>query len=108
LGALGVLGYVGLGAALGLVTLGMVSLWAARHRAEGERVSVPRLGEVGSPTCLTVGLCCMVGGYHVAAYSLAPAFVLVSVPPERWWLVALAIGAAVVGSLLADRLEGGG
>lgn len=104
---LGIAGYAGVAAAVGMVAAAMVVLWHARHKSEDERVELPGLGKVGNPTCLTLGVCLMVGGYHVAAYSLLPVVSLVSIPLDRWWVVAAACGLAVGGSVWADRLERG-
>jgi len=107
-GALGLVHYLGLVAAVAFFGLGMVVLWAARHRSEGERSVLPIVGKVGNPTTLTLGISLLVLGYHAVAYSLLPVVTLVSVPIDRWWLLVVICVVALAGSVLADRLEGDG
>jgi len=106
MGGLGPLHLAGLGGSLLMLVAAFWLLWVARARAdEDRRVAVPVLGKVGNPTCLTLGVCLLIGSYHAAAYSLLPVYGLVSVPVERWWIVAAVIGLAVVGALAAEALE---
>ena len=96
----------GLVAAAGLLAAAFWVFWAARARADDERrVELPGLGKVGDPTCLTLGLCSFLCAYHAAAYSLAPVVTLAAVPIGRWWVLAVGVGVAVAGALLAERLE---
>ncbi len=96
----------GLAGAAVLAAIGIWALWRARHRAdENERVVMPMVGKVGSPTCLTLGLCLLVGGYHAAAYSLLPRVVLVAIPADRWWILVAVCLVAVGGALAADSIE---
>lgn len=107
-GALGLVPLLGLVAAAAFFALGMIVLWVARHRSADERSVLPLVGKVGNPTSLTLGVCLLVLGYHAVSYSLLPVVTLVSVPIDRWWLVVVLCGVALVGSLVADRMEGGG
>jgi hypothetical protein len=96
----------GLVGAAVLIAVGFWALWRARHRTAGdEKVELPIVGTVGIPTCLTLGLCLLGLGYHVAAYSLLPGVVLVAVPLDRWWILVAASIVAVGSALAADRLE---
>ncbi len=106
-GSLGVVHFLGLGAALVFFGLGMAVLWAARHRSEDERSVLPIVGKVGNPTALTLGISLLVLGYHAVAYSLLPVVTLVSVPIDRWWVVVVLCVVVLAGSLFADRIEGG-
>lgn len=109
MGAIGQLGLVRVAGLVGAVALMVVAfwlLWAARARADDQRrVVLPVLGRVGNPTCLMLGVCCFVGAYHTAAYSLGPVVALVSVPIDLWWVVVGGIALAVVGALVAERVE---
>ncbi len=108
IGQLGLAQVAGLVGALALVVAAFWLLGAARARADDERrVVLPMLGRVGNPTCLTLGVCAFVGAYHAAAYSLGPVVALVAVPIDLWWVVAGGIVLAVVGSLVAERVERG-
>lgn len=105
-GSLGPGHIVGLFAAAGLLGAGLWVLWLARARADDDRrVELPGLGKVGNPTCLTVGVCTFLCAYHAAAYSLAPVVVLVSVPIDRWWVLAGVVLVAVGGAIGAELLE---
>lgn len=95
----------GLMAAAVLVLGGFRVLWLARHRIEDQRVRLWVFGEVGHPTSLVVGLCLLGWGYHAAAYSLLPGFVLVAVPPDRWWILVVVSVVAVGGSWVSDAIE---
>jgi hypothetical protein len=57
------------------------------------------------PTRLVLGLCGMLGGYHIAAYALPESWMPLRVPIERWWILALGIGLAIVASLRMDAWE---
>ena len=61
-------------------------------------------GDAG-PTRLTCGLACLFLGYHLLVWSVPTSVTMVAVPIERWWLVVGGVAAALLGSLLADRLE---
>ncbi|MCW5776831.1 MAG: hypothetical protein KIS87_10360 [Phycisphaeraceae bacterium] len=92
-----------------LVAGGLYLLWAARRgRDDEERVRLPIVGAVGVPTCLTVGLALLVGGYHAAVYGSPGVAGLPAVPVERWWLVAGLVAAACAGAAPAEVFERGG
>lgn len=83
-------------AALGLILLG-AGFWVLR--AEGSR---RRFGSaVTDPTRYTVGLCLLIGGYHLLGYALPDAWLPLKVPRERWYLVpagiVLALGLSFAG-----------
>lgn len=65
-----------------------------------------RAGRRATPTRLTAGVCGLIIGYHVMAWSMPQGWLALRVPLSRWWAVALVTVAAVGGSLLADRLDG--
>lgn len=64
-----------------------------------------RQGRRVSPTRLTAGVCGLILGYHIAAWSMPPDWLTLRVPFSRWWVVAVVVVTAMGGSLLADRLE---
>ena len=59
-----------------------------------------------NPTRLTLGLCGLIIGYHVMAWSMPDGWLALRVPVTRWWAVVLVAALALGGSLLADRLDG--
>jgi len=54
-----------------------------------------------------VGLCLLIVGYHVAAYTAPASWDLLRVPLDRAWILALGLAAAVGVSLGTDGLERG-
>lgn len=103
---LGAIHLAGVAAAAALLAGAFWCFWVARARADDDRrVDLPLVGRVGNPTCLTLALCAFIASYHAAAYALTPVVALVSVPIDRWWLVAGLIAVAVVVALASDALE---
>lgn len=64
----------------------------------------PRVSQA-SKTVL--GLCLLIVGYHVAAYTAPASWDLLRVPLDRAWILGLGLAAAVGVSLGTDRLERG-
>jgi hypothetical protein len=89
------------------VLLGGWGLWALRaaRLADGGPVALAPLGRVSGPTCLTIALAALGAAYHLLAYSVARWITLLAVPIDRWWVVAVVVGAAATGALMLDRLE---
>ena len=87
-------------AVLGLILLG-VGFWVLG--AEGAR---RRFGPtVSDPTRYTIGVCLLIGGYHLVAFSLPDAWVPLKVPKDRWYLVPSVIVLALLGSTASDGLR---
>lgn len=64
----------------------------------------PRISQASKTV---VGLCLLIVGYHLAAYTAPAAWNLLRVPLDRAWILALGLAAAVGVSLGTDKLEGG-
>lgn len=101
------------------VLLGAAGLWLVVYRRgtqAPEKLNVSQWlsglirwrANASSATRLVVGLCLLVGAYHLAAYAGPPEWFGLRVPRERWPLLAGAIGLALAGSLASDRLEARG
>lgn len=73
----------------------------------GGPMSVLRAWKLGlrEPTRMVVGASSILMGYHIAAWVLPARWQPLSVPLERWWMVALVVGLAVGGSLWMDRWQ---
>lgn len=63
------------------------------------------LGQTSVPTRLSLGVCLMVLGYHLASYALPTGWLWLRVPPDRLWILGVAVVGLVGGSLILDRLE---
>jgi hypothetical protein len=65
---------------------------------------LPLVGGVRHSTVLTLSLCVLVLGYHIAAWTI-PHWLALHVPVHRWWMVVGGILLALGGSALAERAE---
>lgn len=63
------------------------------------------LGRTSVSTRAAVGLSLLVLGYHLAGYALPAGWVWLKVPPDRMWILGLAVTVAVGGSIVLDRVE---
>ncbi|GAB4384759.1 MAG: hypothetical protein Kow0022_08330 [Phycisphaerales bacterium] len=63
------------------------------------------LGRTSVPTRLSLGLCLMVLGYHLASYALPTGWLWLRVPPGRLWILGVVVVVLVGGSLILDRVE---
>lgn len=91
------------------VVLGAIGLWMLRGgkrviAADGEAVDGG--GGLSGPTRLTIGIACLLVGYHCVMW-VVPALSF-GVPLERWWMVAAGAALAVVGALAVDLVESDG
>lgn len=96
--------------AVGVGVLG-AGLWlmARARRTEADEPCeppLPLIGAVRRSTMLTLALCIMVTGYHIAAWAV-PVWLPLHVPAGRWWLLVGGVGLAIAGSLVAEKLERG-
>jgi hypothetical protein len=93
----------------GGVVLGAAGLWMLRG---GKRVisedgaGVDGGGGLSGPTRLTLGIVCLIVGYHCVMW-VVPALTF-GVPLDRWWMVAVGAVLAVVGAVAVDLVESGG
>ncbi len=55
---------------------------------------------------MVVGASSILLGYHVAAWAMPVRWQPLSVPLERWWIVALVVVVGVGGSVWMDRWQG--
>jgi hypothetical protein len=83
------------GAACGFVVLA-AGLWLLRRGRRGGHTSASRL---------TAGVCLMVLGYHIGAWSVPLGSSMLRVPPDRWWVVAGVVAVALGCAGLADLIE---
>lgn len=92
------------------VACGILGLWMLRNAkrdvrapADGAEASGAERAGLTAPTRMTVGITAILVGYHLVAWSVPrPMF---GVPVDRWWIVACVAVLAVVGALVADRVE---
>lgn len=63
------------------------------------------LGRTSVSTRGAIGLSLLVLGYHLVAYSLPHGWLWLRVPADRLWIVGVAVGIAVAGSLVMDGVE---
>ncbi len=102
-----VLGY---SAALCFVVFGLWMVWGGRAEPGQTRKPSP----MGGPNAwrdrfteasrLTLGLCGLFVGYHLASYVSPSHWLGLRVPPERWWVLVAGVAIAVLGTLGTDRL----
>jgi hypothetical protein len=102
---------------LAIVLAGMLILWggrlgiparAERLEAEGSAKGDPRwLRGASESTRLVVGVCALIGGYHLAIWALPPDSTPVQVPRRLWWVLIGALVMVVGGSFILDRVESG-
>ncbi len=85
-----------LAATLGLILCG-AGLWVLKADGSRRRFS----SRTSDPTRYTVGLCLLIGGYHLLGYAVPDAWLPLKVPRERWYLVptgiVLALGLSFAG-----------
>lgn len=63
------------------------------------------LGRTSVSTRAAIGLSLLVLGYHLVAYSLPHGWLWLRVPADRLWILGVAVGVVVVGSLVMDGAE---
>jgi hypothetical protein len=83
------------GAVCGCVVL-LAGLWLIRRGREGGHTPLSRL---------TAGICLMLLGYHVVAWTAPFGATMLRVPPDRWWVVVGVVVVAFAGSGLAELFE---
>lgn len=107
---------LGLVGAVPLVLGGLWMLRGGRAFDPGQASKRQDLGMEPGPHVLwgmsqasktVVGLCLLIVGYHVAAYTAPASWDLLRVPLDRAWILALGLAAAVGVSLGTDGLERG-
>lgn len=87
----------GLAAGVGLAGAGFWLLWGRRLLGSG--------GDLTSPTRAVFGIILLVAGYHAAAYSGPAAWFPLKLPVAMLPIAGVVAALAVVGSLVADRIE---
>ena len=98
---------------VGAAPLIVVGLWMLRggRSFDPERAStrqnpgVESVARISQATRTVVGLCLLIVGYHVAAYTAPASWDLLRVPVDRAWILGLVLAAAVGVSVGTDRLE---
>ena len=60
------------------------------------------LGYLSVPSRYVIGFCLMVLGYHLVSYSLPGRMLWLRVPPDRLWILGVAMAVVVGGSLAMD------
>jgi hypothetical protein len=96
--------------------IGVVGLWVLRggkrviaerssaHADEAADAPIPPAEDgLSGPTRLTLGVACLLVGYHLVCWSV-PA-ISFGVPVDLWWIVAAGAALAVVGAFAVDSLE---
>lgn len=86
--------------------------WGRTMPASGEDaergpqgVLATMLGGLSLPTRYVIGFCLILLGYHAVAYSLPAGMLWLRVPPERLWIMGVAVAVVVTGSLVMDARE---
>lgn len=57
------------------------------------------------PTVVTIGLCSLIWGYHMIAWSLESERLRAFIPVHWWWASGLGLALLITMSRLVDRLE---
>lgn len=91
---------------LGVFGAGIWLMGRARRTEPGAPCSpaLPLVGAVRRSTMLTLAVCVLVVGYHIAAW-MVPLWMPLHIPSDRWWMLAIGLVLMAGGSLLAERLE---
>jgi len=103
----GVLVVLGYSAGLCCLVFGLWMVWGGRA-TPGESPDASPGGPAAwrdrltEATRLTLGLCGLFVGYHLASYVSPPTWLGLRVPPERWWLLAGGVALAILGTLGTD------
>lgn len=87
------------------VIAGVAILVRTRQGTSERRFQLPGLGAISDATAVTAAFVLLFLGYHTAAYGGPEGLLHFRVPPRLGWLVYVGGVLAVVGALLADRLE---
>ncbi|GEM_PF-2423449 len=75
------------------------------HISNGWRRLVVWRATLTAASRLVVGICLILGAYHIAAYASPDAWFGLKVPRERWYILAAGVVLALLGTATADRLE---
>ncbi len=99
--------WAGIVVGVGLAGSGLGVVWVGRRwgRSVEDAAPLPGFAELSPPTRMTLGVCLLIGGYHVAGYSMPDSWVPLKVPRHLWGVVPGAIVVALAGSVAADRLD---
>lgn len=98
------LGSIVIGAALLCAGLWMLRASAMPRREQADRAAVPARA-MSFATRAAVGLSLMLAGYHAAAWGTPEGWLALRVPPERWYLLAGGILAALAVNFALDQRE---
>jgi len=84
---------------------GLILLARSGRGAVETSIELPGIGMLTGPTAVTIGLVFLFLGYHTAAYGGPDGFLSFRVPPRFGWLVYLGGVLAVIGAMIADRID---
>ncbi len=97
------IGFLALGSSFAIA--GLVLLARSGRGSSETEIEVPGLGRLTGPTAVTLALVLIFLGYHTAAYGGPAGLLSFRVPPRFGWLVYVAGVLAVVGAMMADRID---
>ncbi len=91
---------------VGVMAAGARLMVLARRVEPGQPCDppLPLVGAVRRSTILTLSMCVLVLGYHIAAWAI-PHWLALHVPAHRWWMLVGGVVLAAAGSVLAERAE---
>ncbi len=88
-----------------LAIAGLVLLAKSGRGSSETEIRVPGLGRLSGPTAVTLALVLIFIGYHTMAYGGPSGLLSFRVAPQFAWLVYLGGVLAVVGAMVADRID---
>lgn len=109
-------------AGAGLALMGLLTLARSRRPIEVEEQvraagvpppartamdrAIDRFG-LTTPTIITIGMCLLIGGYHLVAWALPPAWLPMRLDAAWWWTLPVGAAVLIAASLGIDRVTAG-
>ncbi len=97
------IGFLVLGASLAIA--GLILLARSGRGSVETPIEIPGIGMLTGPSAVTIAMVLIFVGYHTASYGGPDGLLTFRVPPRLGWLVYAGGVLAVVGALLADRID---
>ena len=97
------IGFLVLGGSFAIA--GLILLARSGRGSVETPIEIPGIGFLTGPTAVTIALVLIFLGYHTAAYGGPTGQLNYRVPPRFGWLVYVGGVLAVIGAMLADRID---
>ena len=96
----------GLSGAMVLFTIGFVILFKVRREVRADDIkTVAIASRFSASTRILAALSCLIGGYHLCAWSLDERLLPLRVPVERGWIVLVVAVLAIAASAGVDLIQ---